>query len=486
MEIRVLFPVAPSSFFLYCIFLLSTFAYTTTHAFFLPASTLPRHIPWGSHYIAHTTLNIDVFTWQRRVSMSPTLQQAVATPIASPDESPDSPPDTPPGSPVDASPDPPSSTKGPTTKGTANTERVRTENGGFSHTPASRAKISAANKGKIPWNKGKSHTEELKAKIRAGVLARLRDRFVLKLQKEGITEQEYHERKQEEERKKQQTKMERRTKRGGLLHSQETKAKLSQMKKEQYAKGLLSGAIGSFVGNRNGKAHTDATRQKISASLKARWKDKTYRKRWEQARERLSDHRSKKMKELWTDPEYRSKMINSFKSRKKPGKLPEERRQKIAESVRQKWQDPDFREKVLGSIARTRPRKDPSELKPPKERKKKSPRPPKVTKETRDQARAALGETLHNGPRHYSDPFPFEADENSDSDIADGNLRKLKNYRPDLYELLYGDSEQALEYMAQLAMTENPYKMLDEGDLELFDPYNLEREPTDEPKNIVD
>lgn len=37
---------------------------------------------------------------------------------------------------------------------------------GRPHTPESRAKISAANKGKEPWNKGRRHSEETKARIR--------------------------------------------------------------------------------------------------------------------------------------------------------------------------------------------------------------------------------------------------------------------------------------------------------------------------------
>eukprot|EP00967_Tisochrysis_lutea_P128933 scaffold221232_cov31-Tisochrysis_lutea.AAC.1 len=48
--------------------------------------------------------------------------------------------------------------------------------GGRAHTAESRAKISAANKGKTPWNAGKKHSEETRRKIaektRAAMLAR--------------------------------------------------------------------------------------------------------------------------------------------------------------------------------------------------------------------------------------------------------------------------------------------------------------------------
>lgn len=76
-----------------------------------------------------------------------------------------------------------------------------TVNGGFTHTATSRAKISAANKGKTPWNKGKARSEEVRARIAEGVRRRNREKFLAKLEEEGITEEEYSERKKEERRK---------------------------------------------------------------------------------------------------------------------------------------------------------------------------------------------------------------------------------------------------------------------------------------------
>ncbi|CAN0374805.1 unnamed protein product, partial [Ectocarpus sp. 13 AM-2016] len=43
-----------------------------------------------------------------------------------------------------------------------------TEAGGRPHTVASKAKISAANKGKKPWNVGVGHSEETRRKIAEG------------------------------------------------------------------------------------------------------------------------------------------------------------------------------------------------------------------------------------------------------------------------------------------------------------------------------
>jgi NUMOD3 motif len=47
-----------------------------------------------------------------------------------------------------------------------------TQAGGYLHTKNTRLKISQANKGKMPWNKGQNRSESAKAKISAGVRAR--------------------------------------------------------------------------------------------------------------------------------------------------------------------------------------------------------------------------------------------------------------------------------------------------------------------------
>ena len=55
---------------------------------------------------------------------------------------------------------------------------------GRAHSAESRAKISAANKGKKPWNAGVKHSQATRDKIRAGVLRRLKEKgFVSKSKK---------------------------------------------------------------------------------------------------------------------------------------------------------------------------------------------------------------------------------------------------------------------------------------------------------------
>jgi hypothetical protein len=73
----------------------------------------------------------------------------------------------------------------------------KTAKGGYAHTWKSRARISKANKGNTPWNKGKNRSEGVKAKIAAGVRARNRKVLLEKLKKLNMTEEEWLAKKKE-------------------------------------------------------------------------------------------------------------------------------------------------------------------------------------------------------------------------------------------------------------------------------------------------
>jgi hypothetical protein len=71
------------------------------------------------------------------------------------------------------------------------TEFRKTVAGGYAHTNKSKLKISQANKGNVPWNKGKERSALQRAKIAAGVRARNREALLKKLAVLGLTEEEY-------------------------------------------------------------------------------------------------------------------------------------------------------------------------------------------------------------------------------------------------------------------------------------------------------
>ncbi|MGK3744729.1 MAG: hypothetical protein ACI8RD_013112 [Bacillariaceae sp.] len=233
-----------------------------------------------------------------------------------------------------------------------------TANGGFSHTTTSRAKISAANKGKVPWNKGKPRSEEVKARIAAGVRAKNRERFLKKVADMGLTEEEYEAQKREKRRIRDEDRRARRTANGGYRPTEETKKKISQILKEKHAKGEVkprSKIDPSKV--RKGFTHSEETRKKISESLRKRWRDdegfRTSMKKSYSSREDVRKRISLSLKKKWQDPEFRNAMMEKM-SERKSGKdamnYNKSHRKKISDAMKLKWQDASYREKTTSSI----------------------------------------------------------------------------------------------------------------------------------------
>lgn len=77
------------------------------------------------------------------------------------------------------------------------THARKTEKGGYAHTNKSKSRISKANKGNTPWNKGRNRSSADRAKIAAGVRARNRAILLEKLKRLGMSEEEYLQKKLE-------------------------------------------------------------------------------------------------------------------------------------------------------------------------------------------------------------------------------------------------------------------------------------------------
>ena len=244
-----------------------------------------------------------------------------------------------------------------------------TANGGFTHTTSSRAKISAANKGKVPWNKGKARSEETKARIAAGVRKRNRERFLAKLAEEGITEEEYNERKKAKRRKKDEERRKRRTAKGGYTPTKETKQKISKILTEKYANGEIKRRARDPSKVRRGFKHTEETKAKIRESLKRKWAEDTeYRELMTnktvasgQVGESIRKRISETLKKRWEDPEFRANMMEKFANRKlQSGKRGDEHRRKISAAMKRKWMDEEYRSRATAGMAKgqkaTKPR----------------------------------------------------------------------------------------------------------------------------------
>jgi NUMOD3 motif len=72
-----------------------------------------------------------------------------------------------------------------------------TAQGGYAHLAATKEKISAANRGAIPWNKGRNRSADDKAKIAMGVRARNRTILLARLKEMGMTEEAWLDKKKE-------------------------------------------------------------------------------------------------------------------------------------------------------------------------------------------------------------------------------------------------------------------------------------------------
>ena len=239
----------------------------------------------------------------------------------------------------------------------------RTENGGYSHTSTSKAKISAANKGKTPWNKGKKQSEETRARIAAGVRAKNRQRFLQKIAQMGVTEEEYHEQQRALKEKEKAERRARRTEKGGYRLTPETKQKISRILKEKYAAGEVKRRQVDPSKVRRGFVHSPETRAKIAASMRARWaNDNDYRNSMLEktggansnpsVRQKISETLRKK----WQDPDFRETMMAKIARRKAGSGASHNQahRSKISAAVKAKWQDAEYRRKTLEAISNRR------------------------------------------------------------------------------------------------------------------------------------
>ncbi|GMI48967.1 hypothetical protein TrCOL_g13348 [Triparma columacea] len=245
---------------------------------------------------------------------------------------------------------------------------------GRPHTLESRQKISAANRGKVPWNKGRSMSQETKDKIRQGVLRRLDEKERLNPKTPDLN-------------KKESTR-----KRGDPL-SDEIRAKISETMKKKWAnstyaeerkkarEALYESAIinatqadGSVdyskvnVIGMAGRKHSKETREKISQTLKARWETEDgFRDRMvtmmkmargneegkvpEETRKKISQ----KLKKRWREEEgFRDRMMLGIKTRALASSpRAEEHRKRISDAIKAKWTEDDYRKRATDGINRS-------------------------------------------------------------------------------------------------------------------------------------
>ena len=227
--------------------------------------------------------------------------------------------------------------------------------GGRLHTPESRAKISAANKGRTPWNAGRKHSEETRQRIaeatRAAMQRRMEER---KLERERmrleepqvyqalVTKEAAAEaaaaalKEAEREQRSAERRRERLEKR--LVRQQRAEASGNGTATVRRARVTIGSSRVNFT-------FTAESRAKISESVRKRWQDPTYRARRsnisvsQETRAKLSEA----MKAKWLSGSYRERNGTS-------NAHSAERRSKIAAAIRAKWAEPEYRERATIGI----------------------------------------------------------------------------------------------------------------------------------------
>ena len=347
---------------------------------------------------------------------------------------------------------------------------VPTENGGYTHTSASKAKISAANKGKTPWNKGKERSDEVKQRIAEGVRRKNRERFLAKLAEEGITEEEYEQRKKETRRKKDQERRARKTANGGYTPTDETKKKISEILKAKYASGEIKRTPRAESSIRRGFHHSEETKQKIRESLKRKWaEDDEYREMMTNktiasatintpsVRKRIAETLKKK----WQEPEFRATMMEKIAKRKtSSGARAVTHRQKISEAMKRKWMDDEYRNRATAGMAKGRVK--PVQPKTPKtqssrssvkavtamkavKKSKGASVKAKRTKKSSKKKSSGSNDIMAVeplSPRSSSKSSSSKKSASSEEEKeGDGSISRMREERRDLYDLLYGDED---------------------------------------------
>jgi len=356
---------------------------------------------------------------------------------------------------------------------------TRTDLGGYTHTNTSRSKISSANKGKVPWNRGRKRSKKDKERISTGVRAQNRAKFLAKLAEMNMTETQYLDQKRKKEERKLEEKNQRRTENGGYKLSEETRNKISVALREKWKSGTVKprcdrkNSTSTSVFDRTGVRHTEETKEKIRNTLRMKWStNTTFREKMMgngnpssnmTSRERISNT----LKEKWQDPEFRAYMLKSMEGRyNNQGTVASaSHREKISNAMRKKWQDPDYRQKALDGMAKIRPaametrrrNRPPSIPRPPRVPKVRVPRTPKAARAKRPRAakKVKVKKTATDAPpketaaEKRANKKEMELKNKMSSELK--RRLRMKEKKPDLYDLLYGEDGLSDEAKASAA-----------------------------------
>jgi hypothetical protein len=142
---------------------------------------------------------------------------------------------------------------------------TETKKSGYVHTEESKAKISAAKKGKMPWNVGMSHNEETRRLIAERTKEAMQRKKLERAAALGLTLEQYDQRKKTVKREKQQAQN-----KGGL--TEDGRKRISESMKRRWEDEEYR-AKTKLQACRN---HSNETKARISEAIKLKWQVDIY------------------------------------------------------------------------------------------------------------------------------------------------------------------------------------------------------------------
>lgn len=209
---------------------------------------------------------------------------------------------------------------------------------GRPHSAESKAKISAANKGKQPWNIGKTHSEETKRRIAEKTKEAMLKRKEEQASLLGMSLDEYSNRNKVTKEQKQLSRI---SEKRGL--TEDGRRRISESLKKRWQDPAYRERI-LYSGSHN-RSHSPETKARISEAIKLKWQDQEYRAKiisspTEEVRARISAT----LKLKWENPEFRQRMMNMSFERT------DEWKNAISIKIRAKWMDDNYRNAVTSAI----------------------------------------------------------------------------------------------------------------------------------------
>lgn len=201
----------------------------------------------------------------------------------------------------------------------------------YKHSPEIRATISAANKGRRPWNAGKSHSEETKRKIAARTAAGIARKLEAEAAMLGITVESLREMK---------------SKRRNAAQAQRPRvAEARRKRRSAVMKRAWKNPVYRARFLARSRVVNPETRARISQRLKEFWAQHPAQPKPQRSSSPTAKQgRSEKMRQKWRNPVFRTKMLASFFERRH-----KQWRRMLSRAIQQKWKDPHHRYRVLKS-----------------------------------------------------------------------------------------------------------------------------------------